>query len=230
VKVVASGWRHDRRLVYPGRSARKETTIPQISAITAEQRERIPEFRGKWLETAQSVNRIDPTKTQHALEQLYAELQVNRLDEFLVVASPVEALRQFNAWNTRVGRYLNCLWNYQLPLCDPTAYWRQWGVDRDQIHFASRREPNKHRCYSLLMKDSPTPSVTLGKDLHDSLWVDFRPPRREIGAWMSPMNCGSDFRTKPGEWRLMLRQRIQRARRPSMNSSFLDRSTGSSAK
>ena len=94
------------------------------------------------------------------------------------MSSPIEALRQFSTWKSRVGGYINFLWDYQLPLCHPAGYWRQWGVDREKIHFASRRMPNRNRCYSILSKESRKPNVTLSEALHLSLWDNFRSPRR----------------------------------------------------
>ena len=83
-------------------------------------------------------------------------------------------------WKGRVGRHLVIPWDYQLPQCHPGSYWCQYSVNRDQIHFASQREPNQYRCYSLLAKDSPAPIQTLSKSLHADLWADLcYPPRRD---------------------------------------------------
>jgi hypothetical protein len=73
---------------------------------------------------------------------------------------------------------MNCLWDYQLPLCDPRSYWRSWGVDRDLIHFAPRRKPNRQRCYAILDGESPGPTSILSKTLHEELWAEFDMPRR----------------------------------------------------
>jgi len=105
-------------------------------------------------------------------------LSLKHPEHFRVVTSPHQAFQTFGDWRGQTGRILNCLWNYQLPLFHPDSYWRLHGIDRDLIHFASLRRPNKNGCYALLDQNSPSPERILDKGLHKEIWVKFGTPPR----------------------------------------------------
>jgi hypothetical protein len=77
---------------------------------------------------------------------LYRELSLPEPAEFLFFDSPLAALNDYPSWEKTTGRIAHFLWNYQLPLFDPTAYWRAWSRWPD-LDLAIRRKPNRYGCY-----------------------------------------------------------------------------------
>lgn len=126
-----------------------EQTVPYLTVdgITARDAAILTSNCERWRQLAFSVERIEPSKLTTSVSAVYRELSLAEPEEFLFFDSPQAALNAYSSWKARTGKVASVLWNYQLPLFDPGAYWRRWSRWPD-LDLAIKRKPNAHRCYA----------------------------------------------------------------------------------
>lgn len=123
-----------------------------------------------------STEPVDFARTKDALIALYRLLYLTPPAQFEFVASPHAAFSSFHSWSRSTGRFLNMLWAYQLPLCDPSGYWRQSTRTQARIEFATLRKPNSYGCYVTADEVDAEPATAISDELHTELWADFSYP------------------------------------------------------
>lgn len=136
--------------------------------------ERIAAYREKWASIALSTERVDRPAAERALVGLYEELGLAAPASFLHYESPHAAFRDIDRWWDRrlVGDCSVCLWPEQLPLCDPSSYWRSSSHERRTIDFAVRRRSNAHGCWAY-GESLPGEGRILSEEDHGAIWRAF---------------------------------------------------------
>lgn len=119
-----------------------------VRELTEEHKRRHLAHRAKWFSRITSTEPIDQARVRTAVTSLFVEVSLPRPEHFLYYQSPAAALADFRHWQPLAGRGMTCFWPFQLPLCDPWAYWRQCGDRGDVVDLAVHRRPNPLGCYA----------------------------------------------------------------------------------
>ncbi|APR81833.1 Hypothetical protein A7982_07182 [Minicystis rosea] len=109
-----------------------------------------------------------------SVSALYRAIALDAPATFRAYPSPRAALLDFPRWKGEVtaADSMPCYWRYQLPMCDPRSYFRQWGPSRDVVDLAVRRWPNANRCLAF-SEPLPEPGSALSLPVHAQLWSSF---------------------------------------------------------
>jgi hypothetical protein len=136
--------------------------------LTTEQLAELKASCERWRELAFSTERIERAPLASAVTNLYRELSLSEPRDFVFFDSPTAALQAYPLWKNRTGRLAQMLWDYQLPLFDPSSYWRQHSQWRN-LDLAIRRKPNIHGCYAF-GEALPGDGRVLTRREHAQIW------------------------------------------------------------
>ncbi len=142
--------------------------VKWLSQLEPNQVVLLSQYREKWLAKAATED-PKPSELFEAYRQLARQLSLSVPTRFRSFSTFAECASSYCEWSQETGS-LSMYWTYQLPLLDPTSYWRQWSQEREYIHLETRRfQPDPYRAM-MLDKSSPTPQVCLTRSLNETLW------------------------------------------------------------
>lgn len=150
-----------------------EGEIDTGTQLLRDQADCIASFRHKWETVVLSTARIHVPRLEDAFRCLYAELGITSLKECIYYPSPYAAMVAFAEWQPRVGSPLEMYWPYQLPLCDPASFWRQWGDRSPYVDLGVRRTRNALGCYASGHSLPDAPGELLTASFHQQAWAEF---------------------------------------------------------
>jgi hypothetical protein len=148
-----------------------------LETTTPEQDEAIALAIARWRSNQLSTEPIDRDGAQRAIVDLYRYVQSDPPVEFAFYESPHAALSDFERWRGGTGRHTQMYWSYQLPMCDPSSYFRVCqklpGMPAGAVDLAVRRSPNVHRCFSYAESIAADERPYIAGALLDDVWSRF---------------------------------------------------------
>ncbi len=145
-----------------------------IESTTAEQEDAIGRLAARWRSAMQRTEPVRRDGARNALVALYRYMQCEPPAAFAFYDSPQAALADFGRWRDSTGRLGVTYWPYQVPICDPTSYFRchlkcAW-VPTNAVDLRVRRSPNAHRCFAYASPIDDGPRSLVSRRLLDDVW------------------------------------------------------------
>jgi hypothetical protein len=166
-----------------------------ISQLEKGQGEKIPHYIEKWQAKCTLTTPIIPALFEQGLQDIHEELGMEIPREYLYYPSPTAMWRDVEVWKPKITRVLTQFWSYQIPLCDPFSYHRQYTPvsKRPAFNFAAKRySPGPKYALCETEDSNETSGTVIEKEFHSQLWklFDFQAPIdwEELGYYYTSGN------------------------------------------
>ncbi len=146
-----------------------------VDAFTNEQAMEIDRRVASWRQCANKTDPIRRDQAEKALASLYRYMGCEPPRTFLYYQSPTAALSHHHSWAASTGRVATTYWPYQLPICDPTSYFRRWlkcpWVPAEIVDLGVTRWPNAQRAFVYASPLDDLKGGYVSRRLLDETWM-----------------------------------------------------------